>query len=370
MKYSFFGKNTGYLRKKINEYLLAANQWFLKTPERALEQAYKAALLIKAIESEHFGGNKISADSNNYSDNVMDYLQADLEKQLLITKLKLADFKVSRSVVDISDSVFLEKLRLIDEVIEKYTSKKSTSSALVPISETVEIESNNVYTQSYSSTVDVNNLEISEKTGVLPRSIGRPIDKIKKDLDPKAEAEVVKKFRNSRSKTQTAVRFLLLLIIVTLLTQQVSKHFLLGPIVDRIRGENAPQIFANVEMKKSALRELQTFEEELKFASLINIAPQLSPEALSERVKHKAIEIAEEFRSKSSSAYSNVFAALLSLIAEGLVIVTSKREIIVLKSFLDDIVYGRARQCQGFFNYFVHRYICVIPLTAWLGSYS
>lgn len=67
MKASFSSKNTEYLRKKINEYLRAAHQWFLETPERSLEKAYKAALMIKGIEEEYFGGKPISADSTNHS---------------------------------------------------------------------------------------------------------------------------------------------------------------------------------------------------------------------------------------------------------------------------------------------------------------
>jgi len=37
-------------------------QWYLKTPERSLDEAYKAALVIKA-EDEHFNGNKIAPES-------------------------------------------------------------------------------------------------------------------------------------------------------------------------------------------------------------------------------------------------------------------------------------------------------------------
>lgn len=360
MKDEFSPKNTKHLRQKINEYFGSANKWFLKTPERALEQAYKAALTIKSIEDEYFDGNKISATSTNHSDNVMSYLQANLEKNLLIIKLKLAEFKVTDSVVGISNSLVLEKIRFIDDVIEKYRSKQSTSQstslALMPNSEIVKIDSNQVNTQPlyqvnsqpYLPVNVINNQPVSEKTGVLPRSIGRTINKIKTDLDPKSEAEVVQKFRNSRAKTRTAIRFLLILIIVPVLTQQVSKHFLVGPIVDRVRGENENTIFINSELREEAFAELQTYEEELKFSNLINIAPQLSPEVMEERVKLKATELVEEFRRKSSNAVSNVFADLVGLIAFSLVIFTGKREIIILKSFMDDVVYGLSDSAKAF----------------------
>jgi len=108
-----FSKNTKHLRQTINEYLGSANKWFLKTPREALYQAYKAALTIKLIEDEYFDGNKISAAQPIHSDNVMSYLQANLEKNLLVIKLKLVEFKVTDSVVGISNSLVLEKIRLL-----------------------------------------------------------------------------------------------------------------------------------------------------------------------------------------------------------------------------------------------------------------
>jgi len=44
-------------------------------------------LTIKLIEDEYFDGNKISAASTNHSDNVMSYLQANLEKIYLLSSL-------------------------------------------------------------------------------------------------------------------------------------------------------------------------------------------------------------------------------------------------------------------------------------------
>jgi len=53
----------GLVLQKIYSYLLSSQQWYLKTPERSLDEAYKAALVIKAMEDEHFNGNKIAPES-------------------------------------------------------------------------------------------------------------------------------------------------------------------------------------------------------------------------------------------------------------------------------------------------------------------
>jgi hypothetical protein len=380
----------------LNSVLRAANQWFSDTPERALDQAYKAALMIKAIEDEHFNGKKISTNSSDHSDSVVSYFEADLKKYLQIIKVRLAEFKSSRSVMNGFDtrpintnsveaigepsqyypleltekqSIIIEKLDFIDRIVSKYSEKRKPefSAALIPLSqeqarEVIKSDSNqlladNTLSQtnsfqkepiiSKSGTIsDVDT--VSDKTGVLPRSILRTFNRIQEELDPKAEEKIIKNFRNSKLKTVISLKFILTLIIVPILTQQLTKTFLVSPIVDRFRGSNESAIFLNLDMEEEAFAELKRFEEELKFKSLLGLAPQLSPEKIEEEVKEEAVEIAEEYRGKGTNAIKNVFADLLSLAAFGLVIFNSKRDIVILKSFMDDIVYGLSDSAKAF----------------------
>ncbi len=348
MKATFFWDNTGELGKKVGKYLRATNQWFLKTPERSLEQAYNAALIIRSIEEEYLGD--CNSNPAEQGKNVKAYLKADIDKNLGIIKLRLAEFKLSRSILTISNPVILEKLRLIDEVLAKYQQKNSNSVALIPVTDSLPITSKLDKIQSYNpDTVKINKVEKpTEKTGALPRSLGRTFNRIKTELDPKSEEEVVQNFRQSRNKTKAAIRFLILLILVPVLTQQLSKEFLVKPIVAHVNTENNPQIFLNVEMQEEAFRELETFEASLKFQNLINKAPKFSPEDMEQRVKEKASEIAEEFRIKSHDAMSNVFADFLGLVAFAVLIATSKKEIVIVKSFMDEIVYGLSDSAKAF----------------------
>jgi hypothetical protein len=61
-----------------------------------------------------------------------------------------------------------------------------------------------------------------------------------------------------------------MLILVPFFVQQVSKQFIVVPILDHFRGGEVVQVFLNDEMKEEAFRELQTFEESLKFEALIS----------------------------------------------------------------------------------------------------
>lgn len=373
---------------KFIDFLGQAAEWFSETPERALEQAYNAALQIKATEDEYFGGKKIAADSADYSDSEMSYFRAELQKNLNIAKQRLAEFKASNSFINISNynpnpakakivdaankengylpdprdkpSIILEKLKFIDRVISKYTTKKKRSQpekslslvvvAKKEISDSEQISSPIPNGQLYLSTPisDSKNDTISEKTGILPRSIFNTINRLQRELDPQSEEEVVKKFRNSKAKTAISIRFVLILIIAPLLTYQLSKLFIIGPIVDNFRTEKEIDIFINRDFEEEALSDLYRFKQRLEFENLILEAPKFSPEQIEEQLKEKAVEIAEESRHKSADAIKNVFSDLLSLFAFAVVIFMSGREIAILKSFIDELVYGLSDSAKAF----------------------
>ncbi|MHC5670803.1 proton extrusion protein PcxA [Nostoc sp.] len=346
-----FAKTANLVRQNFKEYLRALKNWFLDTPERALLEAQQAAQRIKNIEREHFDNKKISLESVKYTETVMSYWQGYLDKNLTIIKLRLAEFQLSRGIVNISNSVLLEKLKIIDEVVEKYTIKDKliAHSGLVSTSQARQIKRSKINKQPDLANInDIQSTSPSQTTGAVPRSIGKTVNRIKADFAPQTEEEFIRNYRNSRNRTRIALRFLITLIIVPLLAQNLSKYFLVIPILERIRGDNQIQIFINSDLEKEALLELHNFEQGLRFEYLLKQAPPLDSEVIKEKIKDKAIEIAEGSHIKSNSALSNVFADLISLFSFGIIIALSKREIVILKSFMDTIVYGLSDSAKAF----------------------
>ncbi|MBN3897654.1 MAG: proton extrusion protein PcxA [Nostoc sp. NOS(2021)] len=346
-----FAKTANLLRQNLKEYLRSLNHWFLDTPERALLEAQQAAQRIKNIEREHFDNKKISLESVEYTENVMSYWQGYLDKNLTIIKIRLAEFRLSRGIVNLSNSVLLEKLKVIDEVVEKYTIKDKLTErgTLVSTYQPLKINRREINKQLNSSNIDdIETTPPSQNTGAFPGSIGKQVNRIKADFAPQAEEEFMRNYRISRNRTRLALKFLITLIIVPLLAHNLSKYFVVTPILERIRGDNKTQIVINSDMEKEALHELHNFEQALKFEYLLNQAPPLDSEVIKEKIKDKAMEISEEFHIKSNSAISNVFADLISLFSFGIVIALSKREIVILKSFMDTIVYGLSDSAKAF----------------------
>ncbi|MEM9925442.1 MAG: proton extrusion protein PcxA [Cyanobacteria bacterium P01_D01_bin.50] len=366
------------VRQKIYSYLVKVYCWYLRTQERSLDEAYKAALQIKAIEDEYFNGKKIDSSIVGYSSSVIDYFESDLKKFLRIVRMRLTEFKATRYFLNksnakeaskfdveyLSPEFILEKLRFIDEIVNKYTipileetltqefavEPSDSSDKIIP-----RIESEIV--QAKAEELAKNQSGSSPKgkvntTGVLPRSIFNTFNRLQVELDPNAEQDVVDKFRKSQRRTIISVRFLLLLIIIPILTHQLSKAIVVSPIVDHFRNGEQSQLFLNYEMEEEAMLELERFEEKIKFKAIINSAPSTTlsdiDRQIEEQVKEKASEIAEEYRDLSGNAIKNVFADIISVIAFIWFMIFSKREIAVLKEFFDYVVYGLSDSAKAF----------------------
>ncbi|MGM3309183.1 proton extrusion protein PcxA [Anabaena sp. WFMT] len=353
--------------QKIYSFLLAAYRWYLLTPERSLEEAYQTALKIKEIEDQHFQGNKISADSAMYSSSVMDYFEADLKKLLKNARMRLTEFKASRwfsneskqqaaiktGIEYPSPALVLEKLEFIDQVIAKYTTEHLETTPENLTSSSTIVADNAAISQSNKATISVKNSDKKPKrkadaTGVLPRSILSTITRLQAELDPDSEKDIVQNFRQTQKTTIISIRFILLLIIIPLLTHQIAKAVVVGPVVDHFRGSQTEQIFLNTEMEEEALIELQKFEERIKFENMISNAPPISSEDIEIKMQEKAQEVAEQFRGESANAIKNVFADICSVTAFIWLLIVSKPSISVLKDFFDHVVYGLSDSAKAF----------------------
>ncbi|MBE7380529.1 MAG: proton extrusion protein PcxA [Leptolyngbya sp. SIO1E4] len=374
----------------IPNFLRKAQQWFFKTPERALDQAYEAAKMIEAIETEYFDGNPISPNYGNYGRSSLNYFQGELQKYLNLINLRMTEFRASSVVLRVSDpkimeiqvdnraeseyalnvidkpAIFFRKLQFVDEVLARYRSVEMAPTTVVMVKEPATaqpvkaVEGGEVNGSGQgaiapfaktTNSADQNGQRgagLSDRASVLPRSILRTVDRIRQDLDPQAEEQVVKNFRSSRGRTTTAIKFLLLLVIVPLLTQQFAKNYIVGPVVDYVRTNQEADVFLNLEMEEEALHELQQYEERLRFEVLIGKVEPIREAEIEDRVVEKATEIEDQYRKRSADAVKNVFSDTLAVGAFIMLLVKQKREVGTLKSFMDEIVYGLSDSAKAF----------------------
>ncbi len=371
---------------KLQNVLNSGRRWLSATPERALDLAYRAAVKIKAIEDDHFHGQIVSAASMDYSESVIKVFQADVNNYLKTIKMRLTEFKLSRSLLIFSDNQSknstqivtytngfdregelstIEKLAYIDAVTSKYKQQQNNKNLDVDASEIKQTrkfnlrKDNRFIINPSEQAIAINNNEqapntetITDKTSVLPRSFMRTLNRIRQEIDPQpeeTEEEVIRKFRRSRNKTAISIKFLLILIIVPLLTHQITKSFLISPLVEKYFATHQQQVlFINKDMEEEAFMELHRYEERLHYRSMIGLTPPLTKEEEEVEIRHKAEELAQEYRHMGVNAIGNIFADFFSLVAFGAIIYFCKREILIIKSFLDEIAYGLSDSAKAF----------------------
>ena len=193
-----------------------------------------------------------------------------------------------------------------------------------------------------------NNQSAFEKVGPIPRSITNTFEKFRKELDPNGESEAVEEFRVSRYQTITSVKYILLLFISPVLVNQASKFFIFGPCIDYLWNQEQPKIFLNSSQEERAFAELQRFEEKIHFEVLLNPSEDISYEIIEKRVQLKARELGEYYANESANAVKNILSDILSITVFILLMVTGRKQISIVKSFLNEIIYGLSDTAKAF----------------------
>ncbi|YP_003359224.1 envelope membrane protein (plastid) [Cryptomonas paramecium] len=187
-----------------------------------------------------------------------------------------------------------------------------------------------------------------EKTGPIPRSISRTFEKFKKELNPNTETEIVEELRVSRYQTSASIKYLLLLLISPILINQISRNFVFSPVIDYFWSEKSTDIFLNTSQEERAFSELHRFEEKIHFEMLIGQLPSLSQDAIEKELKNKAVELAQYYSYESTSAIKNLLSDIMSFTTFTYLIITGRRQISVLKSFINEIIYELSDTAKAF----------------------
>ena len=203
-----------------------------------LERGYEAALMIQSIELEHYNDRPVRPE-----------LELRLPKgiQAQVLRRFRAALQVCLESMHRLEPIRgqlagqeLRQLSLIETVVTRYDSKRSV---LPSLSRTPEL---------------------------LPRSLLGAVDQVRRQLDPEAEASVLAGFRRRRDSTLVALRILLLLILVPLLITQLSRTFVVSPLVDRFAPHQNFLGYAKPHLEEKAVEELRVYQAELEFDALLN----------------------------------------------------------------------------------------------------
>ena len=281
-----------------------------------LERGYEAALLIQSLELEFYGDRKVRPELElSVPRTVQATILRRFRAALQILRNSIVLLEPNRAQLDPQE---LRQLQLIETVLARYASKRSSASGM------------------------------STAPEPLPRSLLGFFDSVRRQLDPSSEESVVAGFRRRRDSTLSSLRILLLLVLVPLLVQQMSGTYVFGPAVERLSPELSFLSYPKPKLEEEAVEKLRVYKEELEFDALLKGVEPLSGAALVETLTTRAAELKEEADQESLQAIKNVLADLAGLVSFIAVCLFSRNELRVLRGFLDEAIYGLSDSAKSF----------------------
>jgi hypothetical protein len=281
-----------------------------------LERGYEAALLIQSIELEYYQDRPVRPEIELRIPRAM---QAQVLRRfrtaLQVCQQSLEAIKPYRHEFSGQE---LRQLQLLETVTTRY----STTRELLP--------------------------SLSRTPEVLPRSLLGVVDQVRQRLNPEAEASVLAGFRRRRDSTLVSLRILLLMILVPILVQQISRTYIVSPLVDRFSPDSPFLSYPKPKLEERAVEKLRVYQAEIEFDHLLHNEPLPSREELQQQLQVRAQELKQEADRESTEAVKNVFADLFGLVGFFAVCLFGQRDIQVLRGFIDEVVYGLSDSAKAF----------------------
>jgi len=280
-----------------------------------LERAYEAALLIQSLELEYYNDRPVRPE---LALSLPRTVQAQMLRRFRTALQICSDFldgpAPRRQELDSQE---LRQLQLIESVEGRYSNR-------TPVA------------------------VMSRSPELLPRSLIGVVERVRRQLDPEAEANVVAGFRRRRDSTLVSLRILLLLVLVPLLFQQVSRTFVISPVVDRLAPDVPFLSYTKPQLEEAAVEKLRIYKAEIEFDALLKGDDLPSPELLHKALSSRAAELKQEADGQSTRAIKNVLSDGVGLLGFVLVCFLGREELRVLRGFLDEQIYGLSDSAKAF----------------------
>ena len=307
---------------------MALNRWFGRlvgdqgrgSRLRRLEEATTAALRIQTIELRYFQGDLAHFDqSPDGSNGALAMVARQFRQAMAVCRRELPELRTSRRELTPEQ---LQQLQLVEDVVVAYQQPGDRKAP--------------------------RDSGLSQPPEVMPRSLLGFFSRMQERLAPGGEAATVESFRRRRDSTLVSLRILLLLVLAPLLFQQCSRTLLVGPLVDRIAPAVPAILYTRGTLEERAVEKLRIYKEELEFEALLRGEPAPSIEDMQSSLQRRANELQTENERESTTAIKNLLADGFGVLGFALVCLLCRRELRVLRSFFDEVVYGLSDSAKAF----------------------
>jgi len=187
-----------------------------------------------------------------------------------------------------------------------------------------------------------------EKTGIVPRSIYRFLKQIINQFDPVYEYEVLKNFRISKYQTLIFFRYSFTTLFIPFIFSTFFKKLFFVPIVDNVWDYYHLRIFLNITQEKRAYEELQHYHNRMIFKNLLSTNTISLKKDYEKKLKKKTVQIAKKYITESKKAITNILTDISSLFFFITLLIRSKRQFLLFKSFIEEAFYGLSETARAF----------------------
>jgi len=280
-----------------------------------LERAYEAALLIQGFELEYYNDRPVRPELEL---GIPRQTQAQMLRRFKAAlKLCIASLEQLEQKRGQLDGQEHRQLQLIESVVSRYGRRSPLPS-------------------------------MSRSPTVLPSSLLSVFDGVRRQLDPEAEATVVAGFRRRRDSTLVSLRILLLLILVPLFIQQVSRNLVVSPLVDFYSKDMPILSYPKPHLQQEAIKRLRLYQSEVEFEALLAGKTPPSRDEMQTALAEKAEELRKDADRESNNAIKNIIADVCGFLGFVFVCLLGRRDIQVLRGFLDEVLYGLSDSAKAF----------------------
>lgn len=315
--------------------------WVRQTPDRAISAALQAAEAMEEIlhDSAYTDVMNEITPSKVSQERVHWYLEAEGKRCARTIRIRLLEYRVSQALLgDQRRMEFEEDMRRVEATLRRSVQVVAPEQTSAPSSGSSPRE----------ATRTVGTRLAFEKTGLVPRSIPRTLDRVRKELFPSAEELVIQEFRMSRYQTLASMRFVLGVLCAPWLVSWAVRIWLVQPAATALWNGSPHELFLHRTQEERAFGEMQAFQEKIYFEVLVGEAPDPRPGAVQARLDAKAHDLAEAYNQNAIDSITNLVSDGVALGTLAVLLSLATPQIAVLKSFVDELVYSLSDATKAF----------------------
>jgi hypothetical protein len=218
----------------------------------------------------------------------------------------------------------LETLKAIEDIIGKYRLDLEELLPPLPNNQTPNLPKANLTGDTPS---DKTNQTISPATS-------NKFFNFRQELTPEYEQTVIKQLRTLRQQQRIAIRFILIIILVPLSVQVISRNFIFSPVLNYFGVDRAKisEVYISQEIGEKYLREFARLQEieEIKHVLGVEKAGHESEENFREQVQ----ELFKEAGYESQDGWKNLLSDTTGLIAFIAILIFGRQQLAITRAYV------------------------------------